>query len=204
MSRLDVLKSLLRSAATEAGGRIERLTHTGPLRKVIDQLATGNKLITDAQLTAALARMPGATATTVRSSAGGLYVDAGFTDGEELRVQLLPEGVTFAPHGAKEIRVRVSPPSAAVSSHASDALVEIGQEIARVLWGPFLPPQQAQATFTAVQRDGDVLILDLRSLPAVRAALSQRLRAMAMEAVTLQGLTAATGGLQLAPHLTHF
>jgi hypothetical protein len=201
MSRLDVMKSLLRSAAGEASEQLERLSHTGPVRRLLGEFLKGRHFVTDAQLTAALARVSGLVAATVSTHEGGLSIDATFSDGGSLLVRLCPAGVTFAQHGAKELRMRVEPEAAALDARAADAFVAIATEVARALWGPLLVRQEERGKMTSVHRADDVLILDLRSLGEVRAALRQRLRATAMETFALHSLAAQEGGLRLLPKI---
>lgn len=198
MSRLDVMRSLLRSAAGSAGDALERLSQSPALR----ELWQGRMFISDAKLTAAVARASDVIAATVSSHDGGVRVDASFRDGTSLVLRFCPQGVTFAQRGAKELRMRVEPSSAALDPRAADAFVALGTEIARALWGPFLVRQEQRGKMTSVHRADDVLILDLRSLAEVRVALSQRLRATGMEAFALQSVVAEDGGLRLLPKLT--
>ena len=204
MSRIDVMKSLLRSAAQGAESRIGQLTRTGALRRLVDELATGRNFIADAQLTAAIARLPNATAATVHTLPDGVRIDVAFDDGQDLKLRMQPDGVTFASHGAKELRFRVSPLSAATDARAADALTAIAGEVARALWGPLLPPPEARLALTPVHRDADLLFIDLRGLPAVRAALGQRLRAVGMETISLLAISAEQGGLRLSPKIAGF
>lgn len=197
MGRLDVMRSLLRSAAGGASDAIERLSSSRALRELLQ----GRLFISDAKLTAAVARAADVIAATASSHDGGVRVDASFRDGSSLLVRFCPDGVTFAQRGAKELRMRVEPSSAALDPRTADAFVALGTEVARALWGPFLVRQEERGKMTSVHRADDVLILDLRSLAEVRVALSQRLRATGMEAFLLQGVTAEDGGLRLVPKL---
>jgi hypothetical protein len=202
MSRLDVMKSLLRSAAVGAGERLERLGVADALRKSVRELASHRLFISDERLTAAVARVPDVLAATVSTRDGRVRIDATFRDGGPLLVSLVPERVTFAAHGAKEWSVLVEPNAAALDPRTSDVFSALASEVVANLWGPFLRKSQTRGKNAYTHRDGDTLVMDLRTLPEVRAALSQRLAALAMDALGLQAIHAEDGGLRLVPGLS--
>ncbi len=201
MSRRDVMKSLLRSAATGAGEKLSQLGVTSLLRRTLSTLASGRLFVEDSRLTGAVARVPGVVAATVSTRDAGMRVDLTFQEGPPLLMTLVPLDVTFAAHGAKEWTIRVEPAAAALDPRANDVFVAVAAEVARVLWGPFLR-QNVVATHSAfAHREQDVLVIDLRALPEVRAALGQRLNATGIDAFGLQGIAATDGGLRLLPRL---
>src|ERR1700754_1620889 len=99
MSRIDVMKSLVRSAASSAGG-LSRVWMHAPLRKRLIDLVQRRLILRDSQLTAAVARVADVSAATVSSRSGQLRVDASFRDGTNLLVHLTPLNTAFAPRGA--------------------------------------------------------------------------------------------------------
>jgi hypothetical protein len=196
MSRLDVMKSLVRSAA-EGAGALGRAWE--PLRKWLSHLASRRLTLPDRQLTAALARIPDVTAVTVSTRLGQLRVDASFRDGSALLVHFIPVNVAFAPRGAKEWSLRTEPESAAYDARCTDIVAALASEVARKLWGPFLRGREAIGRGPLAHRDGTTLVVDLRSVPEVRSALGQPLMAAAIEAFGLRSIVADDGALQLIP-----
>jgi hypothetical protein len=203
MSGLDVVKSLLRSVAQTAGTQIGRLGAGGSLRKRLQSFAWRKLLLSDSKLTATVARVPEVAAATVSSITGQLRIDASFHDGTSLLVTLTPLGCAFAPRGAKELSMRAAPESAALNPRCGDMFAAIATEVAHTLWGPFLLRQRSNTSGrqALAHRHGDVLVVDLRSVPAVRSALAQPLMAAAIEALGLRTLEVAPGGLRLVPNM---
>jgi hypothetical protein len=201
MSRLDVVKSLVRSAASSAGVQLERVRLGGSLRKRISAAAQRRLLLPDSRLTAAVARVADVSAATVSTRSGQLRVDASFCDGTSLLIHVIPVGVAFAPRGAKEWSVRVEPDNAAYNPRCSDIIAALGTEVAHTLWGPFLRGRSVRGRRAIAARDGTMVVIDLRSVPAVRSALTQPLLAAAIEAFGLRAVEVTPHGLQLVPHV---
>jgi hypothetical protein len=200
MSRMDVVKSLLRSAAQSASSGLTRIG-AGSWREKLSSLAFRRLLVSDSRLTAAVARVPEVAAVTVSSHSGQLRIDASFHDGVSLLVTLTPVGTAFAPRGAKELSMRAEPETAARNPRSADIFAAIATEVALALWGPFLRTQAASGRRALAQRHDDILVIDLRSVPAVRAALAQPLTASAIEALGLKSIEVAVGGLRLIPNV---
>ncbi len=201
MSRIDVMKSLLRSAAVGASQGLDRLGVSASVRKTLSELGSRRLFIPDARLTAAVARVPGVLAATVSTRDGRVRIDATFREGGPLVLCFVPERVTFAAHGAKEWSVLVEPNAAALDSRSGDVLAALAGEVATSFWGPLLRKDQGHARTAFAHRDGDTLVMDLRTLPDVRAALAKRLTATAIDALSLQAIHAEDGGLRLVPAL---
>lgn len=199
MSRLDVLRSLLRSTARGAGATLASSPLAGAVRKLIEQsaLGLGKVVVRDEQLTAAVARGEEVTAATVVSARGCLRVDVSFSDGELLRMALFPEGAAFAPLGAKELSFRVEPHELAQRMRSRDVIGAIAGEIARSLWRPALAraPRSTEPAF--VSHDRDRLVVDLRSVPEVRWAMRQRVYSALVELLRPRALEVGEGGLTL-------
>jgi hypothetical protein len=203
MSRLDVMKSLVRSAASSAGG-LGRVWQHAPLRRRLADLIRRRLIVPDSQLTAAVARVPEVSAATVSSRSGELRVDASFHDGSSLLVHLIPLSTAFAPRGAKEWSVRAEPQSAAFDVRCGDIVAALATEVARRLWGPFLRGREVRGRSAFAHRDGDVLVVDLRTVPEVRSALTQPLLAAGIEAFGLRSIEVGEGGLHLIPGVPGF
>jgi uncharacterized protein YoaH (UPF0181 family) len=204
MSRLDVVKSLLRSAARSTSQQLGRIggNIAGGIA-IRDRLAAllGHRLlITDRQLTAAVARIPEVSAATVSSGEGILRVDATFRDGSDLLLTLTPLRSAFAPRGAKELSMRADPDGASYNPRAGDIAAAIATEVAHALWGPFLR-KQSSARRAIAERHGNLLVVDMRTVPAVRAALAQPLLAAGLDAIGLESVNATPQGLRVVASL---
>jgi hypothetical protein len=197
MTRLDVARSFVRSAASGLAVGLERLKVIPSLRTLVETVLRQRLLLPDGKLTAAIAKAPGVTEATVSTRGGQMRVDATFRDGGRLLVHLRPLGTMFAPRGAKEWSVAVEPESAAADPRCADIVVAIATEVARTLWGPFLRTQRVRSRPATAHREGAVLIVDLRSVAEVRAALGQPLLAAAIDALSVRSIEAEDGGLRL-------
>ena len=205
MSRLDVVKSLLRSAARTTGHQLGRIGGgiAGGLsiRERFAALLGHRLLITDRQLTAAVARIPEVAAATVSSGEGMLRVDAMFNDGSDLLLTLTPLRSAFAPRGAKEISMRAEPDGASLNPRAGDIAAAIATEVAHALWGPFLRRQNQSKRRAIAERHGEMLVVDMRTVPAVRSALNQPLLAAGLDAIGLESVSATPQGLRVIASL---
>lgn len=197
MTRLDVARSLLRSAAGGVVSGVDRLKLGPALRTLAETVLRQRLTLSDGRLTAVVAKVPDVTEATVSTRDGQMRIDASFRDGGRLLVRLRSLGTTFAPRGAKEWSVGVEPENAALDPRCADIVVALATEIARTLWGPFLRVQQARNRPATAHRDGSVLIVDMRSIAEVRAALGQPLLAAAIDAFSLRSVEAEDGGLRL-------
>lgn len=197
MSRFDVMKSLLRSAARTATKQLRRFDLPEPLRRALADALARSLTLREGQLTAAAGRLPALAAVTVCVKPGSVLVDASLNDGSELQACLIPLGIAFAPGGAKDLSFRVQPPEAAAERALCDVVGAIAAELARALWGPFLTPNRQDADWAFVERDRDILRVDLRTVPAVRAAMARAPVAMIMEALTVKEITAEPGRLRM-------
>jgi len=198
MSRTDVMKSLLRSAASSAS---EQLLRVASLRKQFALFMQRRLMLSDSKLTAAVARAPDVSAATVTSRAGQLHVDASFRDGTSLLVRLTSLKTTFAPRGVKEWSMRTDPENAAYDPRCADVVAALASEVARTLWGPLLRGRGVPGRNALAHRDGTVLVVDLRTVPEVRSALGQPLLAAAIEVFGLRSIDVYEGGLQLVPNV---
>jgi hypothetical protein len=198
MSRTDVMKSLVRSAASGASVQLGRVAS---LRKQLAAFMQRRLMLADSKLTAAVARAPDVTAATVTSRGGQLRVDASFRDGSSLLVHLTSLKTTFAPRGVKEWSMRTDPEDAAYDPRCADIVAALAGEVARTLWGPFLRRRGATGRPALAHRDGTMLVVDLRTVPEVRSALGQPLLAAGIEAFGLRSIDVYEGGLQLVPNV---
>jgi hypothetical protein len=198
MTRLDVARSLLRSVAGGALQGIDRLRLGTTMRTLVDTVLRKRLSLPDGRLTAAVAKVPDVTAATVSTRDGQMRIDASFRDGGRLLVHVRSLGTAFAPRGAKEWSVGVEPENAAFDPRCADIVVAIAAEVARTLWGPFLRTNhRPRVRAGTAHREGSTLVVDLRSVAEVRAALGQPLLAAAIDALSLRRIEAEDGGLRL-------
>jgi hypothetical protein len=196
-SRLDIVRSLLRDGAE----RLVRYGMSSPLSKRLSSVLGQRLFVSDERLTRAVAHAPGVAAATVSTRAECLRIETSYHDGSALSIRLTPLSVKFAPQGAKEWTLRVIPEDAARDPRSAEIVAALASEVARTLWGPLMRKQRAASGMAFAHREDDRLIMDLRTLPEVRSALSQRVSAAAMDAFGLHAVSAVDGGLRLVPGL---
>ena len=195
MSKLDVVSSILRSSARSAAASLSGTQLGAALRRALSEMSPGRVAVGDDQLTRAVARVHGVAAATVSSANGRMRFHLGFDDGSQLLMSLVPSGMAFAPGGAKELFFTVEPPEAAQDHRSHDVLAAVASEVAKILWRAVLlrAPQSDHGAF--VTADSDRLVVDLRTVPQVRWALSQRLPKALIEALRPRALEAHDGKL---------
>jgi hypothetical protein len=204
MGRIDVVSSLLRSTARSAASSLRSTQFAGALRRALSELAIGRVVVRDDQLTRAVGRVPGVAAATVSCAHSRVRIDLSFEDGTQLLMALRPAGVAFAPGGAKELSFLVEPPQCAQDLRSRDVLAAIAAEIARSLWRPILARAPHSEHSALVTADDAHLFVDLRSVPEVRWAQSQRLLASVIEALRPRTIDAEPGRLTLMLALDRF
>jgi hypothetical protein len=197
MSGIDVVSSLLRSTARSAAASLRRTQLAGALRRALSELSIGRIVVRDDQLTRAVGHVAGVAAATVSCAHSRVRVDLSFDDGSALLMALRPSGIAFAPGGAKELSFLVEPPQCAQDLRSRDVLAAIAAEIARSLWRPVLARAPRSELSALVTADDGQLFVDLRSVPEVRWAQSQRLLASVIEALRPRSLDAEPGRLTL-------
>jgi hypothetical protein len=193
----DVMKSFLRSAARAAAAQLPRVPLARAARERLRELSLGRAALGDDALTRAVTHVEGVAAATVRCTNTRLLVDIAFDDNSQLLMSIVPDKIAFAPGGAKELRFAIDPPELATDSRARDVIAAIASEIARALWRPALGGAPRSDHLALVSLDGDRLVADLRSVPAVRWALQQAMRAAIVEAIEPRAILLAPGHLDL-------
>lgn len=198
MSRIDVLKSILRSTALAAADKVKSAPVAQTARELIEQAGSLRTRITEAALTAAVARAANATAATVRAQQGRLLIDASFDDSDKpLQVAIWPASFSFAPLGAKEIAFGVEPIEALRDPRAQDVCAAIATEIAHAIWRSVLGPVPPGDSTAFVSCEGDHLVADLRSVPAVRRSQAKKLVMTFIEALRPQRIEVDGGELRV-------
>lgn len=197
MSRKDVIKSLFRSAVNTVAEPFKRISLPDELQQTVKDILKLRVAVRDQQLTAAAARAPGVAAVTVLVTEGRIRIDATLKDDRQLVFGLIPLASTFAPRGAKELLFSVEPVAAGSDPCAQELVGALAGEIARAIWGPFLPRPLTSGYPAFVERDGDLLRVDLRTVPELRAALRQRSVAMVIDLLEAKALVAQPGALRI-------
>lgn len=198
MSRLDVLKSLLRSTALAAADGVRKHRATTAIGELLEQATLMRTRIDDGALTAAVARTPGVTAATVRARNGQLRIDASFDDNREpLRIALWPASFSFAPMGAKEVAFGIEPSSAISDPRAADVCGTLAAEIAHAAWRAVLGPVRPSDGGALMSREGAFLVADLRSVPAVRRNRDRKLALGVIEALKPAKIEVVDGELRI-------
>lgn len=194
--RGDLLRSLVHRAAKAGADRIGRMPAVAGARQAIEELKQRRASLGEAALSSAVAHAPGVRASSVSISGGLMRIDLAFDDGESRVFAVEPEAVRFAPRGAKEVLFAVEPPEMVSDARVRDAVGCVAAAIARTLWGPALPPRAGDEQ-ALVEREGARLRADLRTVPAVRAALEGSALAMALEVLTIESFTLEDRALRL-------
>lgn len=197
MSSLDVITSLLRSAGRTVASQFARAPLARITRDRLRDLSFGRAAIADDDLTRAVMRVADVAAATVRCAQGRMRVDIGFGNDSQLLMTIIPDKITFAPGGAKELRFAVEPASASRDPRARDVVAALAGEIARALWRPALAGAPASEHAAFVNVEGERLVADLRSVPEVRWATQQALRAAIVEAIEPRAIGVELGHLEL-------
>lgn len=193
-NRSDVLRSLVRGLAQGAGRKLG-VPLIGLQRLVRDLLAEASS-ITDRQIATVLTRVAGVREASAVCRDERILIQASFDEGETVNVSLEPLFARFAPRGAKEIAFRVTPPELAGRAEVRDLVGAIAALIAHTLWAPFVG-RLLNPVFDAIaERDGAEVRVDLRSVPAVRAA-TQRGLTQLFDVLELSSLAVTDGALRL-------
>ncbi len=195
MNRFDYARSLLRSATVSARDQFNRLKQLPSIRRILQDAIRRQVRLSDRQITAAVGRLSGISAVTVKAIPGCLRINASLTDGRDLIAGLIPSGVVCAPRGAKDLTFRVDPPSAAGNIILAEVVGAIAEEIAQVVWGPLLFQKSKIRHAAFVECEGDLLRVDLRTVPDVRVAIAQRATELMIDTLVVKQISAEEGAL---------
>ena len=198
MSRLDILRSLVRDAADAVGDRLRDVEAIAGLRKGFEDLRARRVRIGEETLTAAVAQAHGAESASVIARDGSIRCEVAFSDGDRLAVTFVPEGVRFAPRGAKEVAFDGQPAEVCRGNHVTDVAAALGTAIAIALWGPAAPRGEEAHRGAIADRQGTHFRIDLRSLPWVRALGNQGPTAMLLDLLEPTEMRVEDGALVLA------
>jgi hypothetical protein len=190
----DFLRSVIRGLAEGAGRRlgIPFANLTRMLREAIAQASS----VSDRQIAKALTRVPDVREASAVCRDERIWIDATFDNGENIKVSVMPLAPRFAPRGAKELSFHLEPEQMAARANVRDLVGAIAALVAHSLWAPFFG-RLLNPSFDAIaERDGAQVRVDLRSVPAVRAAQQKGL-AQLFDMLELSSLTVNEGALRL-------
>ena len=192
--RSDFFRSLVRGVAEGAGRRlgVPLASLTRLMREALAQASS----VSERQIAKALTRVPDVREASAVCRDERIWIEATFDDGESVKVSVMPLAPRFAPRGAKELSFHVEPEQLAGRPHVRDLVGAIAALVAHSLWAPFFG-RLLNPSFDAIaERDGAEVRVDLRSVPAVRAAHQKGL-AQLFDLLELSGLTVTEGALRL-------
>jgi hypothetical protein len=192
--RSDFLRSLVRGFAEGAGKRLG-LPLAG-LQKLIREAVLQASSVSERQITKALTRVASVREASAVCRDERIWIEATFDDGESVQLSVAPLGARFAPRGAKEVLFHIEPEGMAGRARARDLVGAIAALIAHALWAPFFG-RLLNPSFDAIaERDGSEVRVDLRSVPAVRAAHKKGLSQL-FDMLELGGVGVVDGALRL-------
>jgi hypothetical protein len=166
------------------------------LQKLIREAVLQAQSVSDRQITKALTRVESVREASAVCRDERIWIEATFEDGESVQLSVAPLGARFAPRGAKEVLFHVEPEGMASRARARDLVAAIAALIAHALWAPFFG-RLLNPSFDAIaERDGSEVRVDLRSVPAVRAAHKKGLSQL-FDMLELGGVGVVDGALRL-------
>ena len=196
--RSDLIRSLVRGLA-EGAGRKLGLPFTG-LQKLVREALAQASSISDRQIAKALTRLPIVREASAVCRDERIWIQATFDEGDTVSLSVEPLSARFAPRGAKEVLFRVEPPEFAGRAEVRDLVGAIAALIAHTLWAPFFGRLLNPVYDSIAERDGSHVRVDLRSVPAVRAAAQKGL-AQLFDLFELSGIAVSDGALRLQVRL---
>lgn len=192
----DWLRSAVKRAADRLGAKVREQPLLAATRALLGDLERLSPGIPERALARVALRASGAISSSLHVAEGRLTLQAELNDGRWVSARIVPLEPRFASRGAKELVFRVEPPEAAGDPVVREVVGAVAACVARLVWGAALRTSIAEEPENAfVERDGDVLFVDLRTIPSVRAALSSPLGATLTEAVGIERLDCRDGVL---------
>lgn len=192
--RSDMFRSLVRGFAEGAARRLG-IPLVGLQKLMRDAIAQASS-VSDRQIAKVLTRVANVREASAVCRDERIWIEATFQEGDTVSLSVQPLAARFAPRGAKEVTFRVEPPELAGRAEVRDLVGAIAALVAHTLWGPFFGRLLNPVYDAIAERDGAEVRVDLRSVPAVRAA-AQRGLAQLFDVLELSGLAVNDGALRL-------
>jgi hypothetical protein len=192
--RYDFVRSLVRGFAEGASRRIG--LPLASLQRLVKEALQQASSVSERQIAKALTRVPSVREASAVCRDERIWIEATFDEGEPVHVSVAPRGARFAPRGAKELIFDVQPEELAGRAAVRDLVAAIAALIAHSLWAPFFG-RLLNPSFDAIaERDGAEVRVDLRTVPAVRAAMQRGLGQL-FDMLELSAMTVEDGVLRL-------
>jgi len=192
--RYDFVRSLVRGFAEGASKRLG--IPLANLQRMLRDAVAQASSVSERQIAKALTRVPSVREASAVCRDDRIWIEATFDEGDPVRVSVLPLGARFAPRGAKELVFQVESEIMAGRAVVRDLVGAIAVLVAHSLWAPFFG-RLLNPSFDAIaEREGSEVRVDLRSVPAVRAAQQKGLGQL-FDMVELSGMTVSDGALRL-------
>lgn len=186
----------MKKAADRVESRVREQPAVSALRTLARDLRGRSAGIPERMLARVALRVPGVESSSLRIADGALLFEAELPGGRWARARIVPEAPRFAGRGAKELVFRVEPPEAAAEAAVRELVGGVAALVARTVWSAAMKPASGDAFEGAfVEREGDVVFVDLRTVPSVRAALSTSAGAALTEAIRIERLECRDGAL---------
>lgn len=187
----------MRTAADKTGKSLKSVSVLAPFRTALSELAHRGTRVRSPELTQAVAMAPGVVSSGVTIRDGRVICDVMYEDGQ-VGVELMPLPPQFAPRGAKEVRFQVSPSGAASDPRVREIVAAVAGAMARTLWSIALRQWDETTDHQAMaDSDGDIVRVDLRTVPAVRNATHHRTWGLLLQAIDLESVTIEDDRLQM-------
>jgi hypothetical protein len=192
--RSDFMRSLVRGFAEGASRRLGfPLANLQRLMK--DALAQASS-VSDRQIAKALARVQDVREASAVCRDERIWIEATLNDGQRVSLSVFPKGARFAPRGPKELLFHVEPEELAGRAAVRDLVGAIAALVAHALWAPFFGRLLNPSYDAIAEREGPEVRVDLRTVPAVRAAQQKGL-GQVFDILELGSLHVADGALRL-------
>jgi hypothetical protein len=196
--RSDFMRSVFRGLAEGASKRLG--FPLSNLQRLMKKALADASSVSDSQISKALARVPDVREASAVCRDERIWIEATLTDGQRIQLSVIPLGARFAPRGAKEVLFHLEPQELAGRAAVRDLIAAIGALIAHALWAPFLGRLLNPSYDAIAEREGAEVRVDLRSVPAVRAAQQKGLGQL-FDFLELSNLHVTDGALRLTVKL---
>lgn len=192
----DVVRSVIRQGAQGVEQKWGTLRQGFSISGWLRRMRRHEVRIADDELTRRMAKLVPASALTIAVSESGVHAHASLQDGEVLDVLLTSMMARFATGGAKELELMVYPSQLSTHPVTRSLATAFAAVVAHSLWRVVLGPAESVELITVDDDDGRLRV-DLRSLPAVRAALHRQWARTIIDMVNLKRIQPEPGRLRL-------
>ena len=199
-SKLPPLADVLADLGLDAARRqAERSSPAQAMRRFASELREQSATIDEGMLGKQMARTPGVRMMTVSARRGALQLSAAFDDHEPLDCSLVVDAIRFAPRGAKELVLHVTPDECTTHTQLRPLVGTFAGVVAHGLWAMVLGPPPEDVSGAIVDRERDSRFrVDLRHVPAVREAMRKGgAQALVVDTLALGGVSLEDGAMKV-------